>query len=358
VRGAAPRPGPRAGVAEALAAALLFGLSAPVAKSLLGSVPPQLLAGLLYLGSGIGLATLWLVRGSRRTAVEAPLAGADLPWLAGAIACGGIIAPVLLLAGLARTAASTASLLLNLEAVFTALAAWVVVGENVDRRIAFGMACIVAGGVLVSRDPSAAWPGWTGSLLVAAACLAWAADNNLTRKVSAADPIQVAALKGLVAGGLNVALAIGRGERVVEPASAASALGLGFASYGVSLVLYLLALRSLGAARTGAYFSLAPFVGAALAVALWREPVTPALIGAALLMGLGLRLHLTERHEHRHEHEPLVHAHGHVHDEHHRHDHSPEDPRGEPHSHPHRHERLVHRHAHVPDLHHRHRHRL
>jgi drug/metabolite transporter (DMT)-like permease len=349
--------GGRAGIAAALVAAVLFGLSTPLAKGLLSGVSPQVLAGLLYLGSGLGLGLLWLLRRAPpRPRREAPLTRADIPWLAGAIAAGGVAAPVLLMAGLVLTPASTASLLLNLEGVFTALLAWIVFRENVDRRIFLGMAAIVAGGALLSWAAGLTLAGVRGPLLVVAACLAWAIDNNLTQRVSAGDPVEVAGLKGLVAGAVNLTLGLLLHGALPGTVRLAGALVVGLMGYGVSLVLYVLAMRDLGTARTGAYFSLAPFVGALAGLALFREPVTPFFLLAALLMALGLWLHLTERHAHAHAHEPLSHTHRHVHGEHHRHDHSPGDPAGEPHVHEHVHQRLVHRHPHYPDIHHRHRH--
>ena len=348
------------GVALALVAALLFGASAPLAKGLLREVNPQLLAGLLYLGSGTGLMLLWLARRSRTTSSrgvgEAPLSRADLPWLAGAIVSGGVVGPLLLMLGLARTPASAASLLLNLEGVFTATLAWVVFREHVHPRIALGMAAIIAGGLLLSWEGRLAWGGLTGPLAVAGACLAWAVDNNLTQKVSASDPVQITMLKGLVAGATNTVIALALGAWWPSGFVLASAAVVGFFGYGVSLMLYVRALRGLGTARTGAYFSLAPFIGAGLGILLWREPVTLTFLAAATLMGFGLWLHLTERHAHGHTHEALEHAHAHVHDVHHQHVHGPHDPDGEPHTHPHRHEPLTHRHPHYPDIHHRHSH--
>jgi drug/metabolite transporter (DMT)-like permease len=348
------------GVALALAAALLFGASAPLAKGLLREVNPQLLAGLLYLGSGTGLMLLWSACRDRttphRSAAEAPLTRADLPWLVGAILCGGVVGPLLLMLGLARTPASPASLLLNLEGVFTAALAWVVFREHVHRRIALGMVAIIAGGVVLSWEGRLAWGGLMGPLAVVGACLAWAVDNNLTQRVAASDPVQITMLKGLVAGATNTAIALRLGARWPAGSVLAAAAVVGFLGYGVSLALYVQALRDLGTARTGAYFSLAPFIGAVLGVLLWREPVTLGLLAAAALMGLGLWLHLTERHAHAHTHPPLEHAHAHVHDEHHQHAHGPDDPAGQPHAHLHRHEPLTHRHAHYPDIHHRHSH--
>lgn len=347
----------RPGILSALVAAALFGVSTPLAKLLLGTTPPVMLAGMLYLGSGIGLLAWFLWRRFRtdRVAREAALTWRDMPWLAGAILFGGVIAPVLLMSGLTHVAATNASLLLNLEGVFTALLAWFVFRENFDRRIAFGMAFIVAGGVLLS------WSGETGgvsswTLAIIGACLAWAIDNNLTRKVSAGDPVQIAGLKGLVAGLANIGIALVLGYSFPSIAMTLAAGVVGVLGYGMSLVLFVLALRHLGSARTGAYFSTAPFIGATLSLILLRE--TPGLVfwGAAGFMAAGVWLHLTERHEHEHEHEPLAHTHNHVHDEHHRHEHDYPWDGVEPHTHFHVHTPLTHSHPHYPDIHHRHRH--
>ncbi len=339
------------GILYALGSAALFGISAPLAKILLGDISPWLLAGLLYLGSGLGLAMARLFhRGN-----EAGLRRTDLPWLAAAVISGGIAGPVLLLVGLAQSSASEASLMLNLEGVLTLVIAWVVFKENVDRRLMLGAAAIVAGAFVLSW-PQAGQVGldW-GPLLIAAACLAWAIDNNLTRKVSAADPVQIAMVKGLVAGAVNVGIALMAGAAWPAADLVGKAALLGLLGYGVSLVLFVLALRHLGTARTGAYYALAPFIGAGLAIPLLDEPVTAAFVAGGLLMTLGIWLHLTERHQHEHQHEPLEHDHLHVHDEHHQHDHPP-GLMSEPHSHVHRHARLLHRHPHYPDLHHRHTH--
>ncbi|AHG89470.1 protein of unknown function DUF6 transmembrane [Gemmatirosa kalamazoonensis] len=335
---------------------MLFGLSAPVAKALLRATTPQLLAGLLYLGSGSGLLALWLVRRGR---VEAPLGRRDVPWLAGAIAAGGIAGPVLLMVGLARTPASSASLLLNFEGVLTALLAWFVFRENVDRRVALGMLAIVLGGALISWQGRATLGGLTGPLAVVGACACWAVDNNLTQKVSAGDPVQIAMLKGLTAGAVNLVIALALGARLPHAPVVGGALVLGFLSYGVSLVLFVLALRGLGTARTGAYFSTAPFVGAVASLLVWREPVTSGLLLGGACMAVGVWLHVTERHEHPHVHEAMDHEHAHVHDEHHRHEHAPGDPPVTdpvPHTHPHHHAPLAHTHPHYPDIHHRHGH--
>ena len=258
---------------------------------------------------------------------------------------------------LARTAASSAALLRNLEGLATTAIAWIVFKENVDRRLLIGALAILAGAVLLSWSGGPSGVG-LGALAIAGACLAWGIDNNLTRKLSSADPVQIAAIKGVVAGLVNLALAFGRGAHLPDLAAVASAAVVGFFGYGVSLVLFVLALRHLGTARTGAYFSTAPFLGAALALILFREPVTVQLVGAAILMTVGVYLHLSERHEHEHSHEALDHEHRHVHDEHHQHTHDAGEPPGEPHTHSHRHTPMRHKHPHYPDLHHRHGHAL
>lgn len=344
----------RTGPGLALAAAVLFGLSAPGAKRLAGTVDPWLLAGLLYLGSGIGLGLYRLAqRLLGRVASEASLSRQDLPWLGGAIAVGGIIGPVLLMYGLAAGTAVQSSLLLNLEGVFTALLAWSFFRENFDARIAIGMAAIAAGAAVLSWKPADPLALDASALLVTGACLAWAIDNNLTRRVSGGDPLQIAALKGIVAGSINVLLAVVQHSPWPALAAILGAGAVGFLGYGTSLVCFVRALRLLGTARTGAYFSTAPFVGAIAGAVALQEPLTWQASLAAVFMGTGVWLHLTERHEHEHQHEALEHAHAHVHDAHHQHSHAPGTPLGEPHSHAHVHAPLRHSHPHFPDLHHR-----
>ncbi len=347
----------QSGIAMAIAAAVLFGASTPLAKALLGEgVGPQLLAGLFYFGSGVGLCVLLLARKLMGGgAGEAALRASDLPQLCVAVLLGGAVAPVLLMAGLARTTAASASLLLNLEGLVTMLIAWLFLRENVDRRLLLGAFAILAGAVLLSWSGGSVRPD-AGALLVAGACVAWGIDNNVTRSLSRADPMQIAAVKGLVAGTANLALALVIHATVPAALAVLAAMVTGFLSYGVSLVLFVLGLRNLGTARTAAYFSTAPFIGAVLSLGLFSEPLTPRLGVAGVLMGIGLYLHLREQHVHVHTHQEMEHEHRHVHDEHHQHLHSPGDPPGEPHSHRHRHQPLSHSHAHFPDLHHRHGH--
>ncbi len=339
----------------ALAAAALFGASTPLAKSLGLGLSPVLLAGLLYLGSGIGLACVRLLRD--RGWKPSGLTPSEWPWLIGAIAFGGILGPVALMFGLTRTAGATASLMLNLESVLTAVIAWLVFKENADRRIVLGMLAIVLGGVVLSwADGGETQQDWTGPFAVALACVCWGIDNNLTRKVSASDALFIAGAKGLIAGWVNCSLALYLGAQIPGVAQLAPILLIGFLGYGISLVMFVLALRGLGSARTGAYFSTAPFLGAAVALLAFGESVTVAFWIASALMAVGVWLHLTERHAHEHQHEATEHAHRHVHDEHHQHEHGFEWDSAEPHSHVHVHSVMRHSHAHFPDVHHRHRH--
>jgi drug/metabolite transporter (DMT)-like permease len=341
------------GITAALAAALLFGAGTPLAKALLATTDPWLLAALLYLGSGVGL---WFMRRLRRAEPVRPTRG-EWAWLAAATLAGGVIGPVLLMTGLTAMPAASASLLLNAEGVLTALLAWFVFKENVDRRVALGMGCIVAGALVLS------WPGngvplaagWR-ALAVLGACLAWAIDNNLTRKVALTDASFIAMVKGLAAGATNLALALSLGTAWPAVPTVAAAAVLGVVSYGASLVLFVLALRHLGTARTGAYFSVAPFFGALLAVALLGEHVSAMLLAAGALMAVGVWLHLSEQHDHEHDHEATEHSHAHVHDEHHRHEHDGVVAANVSHTHAHRHVAMTHRHGHYPDAHHGHRH--
>ena len=339
------------GPQAALLAALLFGAATPLAGMLLKNNSPWMIAALLYLGSGVGLAIYRRLSGAR----QAMPARAELLWFAGAIACGGVLAPVLLMTGLTGMPASAASLLLNAEGVFTALLAWFAFRENVDRRIMAGMLAIVVGAVILS------WPAQTGvvalwpTLAVLGACLAWGLDNNLTRKVSLNDATWIASVKGLTAGGTNLVLALLSGAHFPEIPVIGATLLVGFLAYGISLALFVAALRHLGTARTGAYFSVAPFFGAGLAL-LTGEQLTPQLVIAGIFMAWGIWLHLSERHAHAHRHEEMEHDHEHTHDEHHLHDHDFPVASGTTHRHRHLHAGLTHSHAHYPDAHHRHQH--
>lgn len=334
-------------------AALLFGLGIPLAKILLPSVSPWLMAALLYLGSGIGLTAFRVIT----RAPQVKLRGNEWFWLGSAIGAGGVVAPVLLMVGLTAMPASGASLLLNIEGVLTAGLAWFVFKENFDVRIALGMLAIVFGTIVLSWPSETGFTGVWPSLAIIGACLGWALDNNLTRKISLSDATWIAATKGLVAGTVNLGIAMCLSADWPTPSLVLGTMGLGSISYGVSLALFVLSLRHLGTARTGAYFSLAPFFGALISILLLNESLTLRLGLAGGLMGLGVWLHLSEKHCHEHTHEELDHNHEHIHDdEHHDHEHDPSVPLGTKHSHHHHHSRRTHTHEHFPDMHHQHDH--
>lgn len=371
------------GVVVALLSAVLFGISTPLAKLLLGGlqggvqesnvanamqIPPTLLASLLYGGSGLGLLLVLCWRRIRQQEI-APVPPDARISLAGAIFFGGIVAPVLLLFGIRLATASSASLLLNLEGVFTSLIAWLIYKEHTDRNNIVGMILITCASALLFYQPSPeiaretsqlSWDQLWGAALIVGACLCWGIDNNLTQKASSADAVLLACLKGLTAGFVNLLVSLSIGAWVTLPAMyLVSSMSLGFFSYGLSLVFFIVALRFLGTARTGAYFAAAPFVGALVSLVLWPSEVNVTFVVACGLMLLGLWMHLREKHEHEHIHEPMEHMHPHKHDEHHQHAHpelTPEEYASVKHSHAHVHAYLVHTHPHTPDAHHRHAH--
>ena len=339
------------GILAALGSAMLFGAGTPIAKLLLTNVSPWLLAGLLYIGSGIGL-TLY------RLIIRAPsvsLQRNEIAWFSCAILVGGVVAPVLLMLGLLYMPASGASLLLNMEGVFTALLAWFVFKENFDRRIAIGMVLIILGALVLGWPSQIRFSSLLPALAVLGACFAWGLDNNLTRKLSLSDAAWIASIKGLIAGSVNLILAFSLGTTFPTFTNLAGSMILGFFAYGVSLALFVIGLRNLGTARTGAYFSIAPFFGALLAIAL-GDPITMPLIISGALMATGIWLHLSEHHEHLHEHIEMEHEHEHTHDSHHQHIHSRSLDMSLKHTHKHKHKLTLHSHPHYPDIHHMHSH--
>jgi drug/metabolite transporter (DMT)-like permease len=336
----------------ALGAAVLFAFSVPAGKLLLAHLKPLELSALCYLGSGLGLAA-WRL-GSRRPVTESPLEKRDLPYAAGFILAGGVLAPLLLFTGLGHTSSSSASMLLNFELVFTSLIAVLVFKEHGGARFWAAAALITAGAAALSWEGGAFNFGW-GAALVLAASLMWGVDNNLTARVSMKDPVTLATLKGLAGGVINGALALYAYGSLPPLKWACAALALGLFCYGISLVFFILAMRGLGASRSGAFFGSYPFIGAALSVAMLGEPVTGRLLLAGALMLAAFLLLALERHGHRHRHEPLEHDHGHAHDDgHHGHPHGGES--AGQHAHRHSHEPMEHEHAHLPDAHHRHTH--
>lgn len=344
---------------QALLAAVLFGASAPIAKVLLGEVAPISLAALLYLGSGIGV---WLFktvqRGSAATSsVEAQITRADWGWLAGAVFAGGVAAPIVLLLGLQNTAASTASLLLNFEGVATTLIAALVFKESIGKYAAWSILCVTIASIVLSWDTSGQWGMSLGAVGILTACVLWGIDNNLTRQISAKDPLAIVTVKGLGAGTFSLILTLALGNALPSVGIVIGALVLGSLSYGMSIVLFIHAMRALGAARTSALFGTAPLVGVTISFLLLRESPTSLFPFGLVLMIVGAVLLISEQHQHRHVHEAITHDHRHRHDDgHHTHDHPGMTSRSLVHSHVHTHERMEHDHQHLPDIHHRHSH--
>ncbi|RPI26043.1 MAG: DMT family transporter [Chloroflexota bacterium] len=345
-------------IIQALLAAILFGASAPLSKLLLNEIDPIVLAALLYIGSGLSATVIQsiqrLVTGNRP--VEAQLKRADLPWMAGAILTGGVLAPILLMVSLDKTPAATASLLLNFETVATALVAGLVFRESIGRSVWMAVGLVTLASVVLSWN-GGSWGFSVGALGVLGACILWGLDNNLTRNVSAKDPLAIVMLKGFGAGGFSLLLALLLGRSLPGALVVVLSLLVGGFCYGLSIALFVLALRSLGAARTGTLYASAPFVGAALSLAVFRDGLNVQLILSLPLMAGGPLLLLRENHTHSHQHDTLEHEHCHTHDDHHG-DHHARESDSEPgsHTHWHRHEPVSHAHDHTPDLHHRHGH--
>jgi drug/metabolite transporter (DMT)-like permease len=339
------------GGALALLAAALFGLSTPLVQRFGQGLGPFSTAALLY--AGAALVALFQRRGAGD---EAPLRRSDAPRLLAMVAAGAVIGPVALAWGLQRTSGASASLLLTLEAVFTAVLAWRWYGEVLDGRVKTAVALLLAGGALLVIDQGLSGQvQLLGLLAVAVATVAWGVDNTLSRGVAERDPGQVVLAKTALGASITGALALAWGEPLPALWAALALLAVGATGYGLSLRFYLLAQRSFGAARTGSVFAFAPFVGALGAFALGERSASALLLLGGLLMAAGIVLHLVENHAHEHRHEALDHEHAHTHDDgHHLHSHTPM-PAG-PHSHPHHHSPLQHRHPHAPDAHHRHGH--
>jgi drug/metabolite transporter (DMT)-like permease len=335
--------------------AALFGVSPALAKLVMGEMSPVLLAGLLYLGSGVGLQLfLSFQKQNSFTAIRGLSKKAKLKLL-GAIISGGILAPLCLAYGIKFGSAFEVSLLLNLETVATTLIAWLVFHEYIGRSVWIGKLLLVVGALIISLNFKNGFGFSDAGILLIAACVFWGIDNNLTRDVEDLNPAVLASVKGWVAGGFNTLLALSLGQFQVGFNQGLGTLAIGAFSYGLSLVLFVKALRLIGASRTSTYFAVGPFFGMIFSVLLLNERPDHSQWFAAVLMALGLWTLYRERHSHPHTHEPLTHSHKHTHDEHHQHLHSgSEGP--EPHEHLHTHQPITHSHPHLPDVHHRHRH--
>ena len=328
---------------------MLFGASAPAASVLAGDMPALVLAGLLYLGAAIAVTPAVVRHRPNATALSAG-------WrpLAIAVVFGGALGPVLLVAGLARTSAATASLLLNFELVATILLAATLFREHLGARLLAAAALVSTAGVILVWQPGVAFD--TGGLFVIGACACWGLDNAVTSKIDQLSPEQITLTKGLVAGGANLILGLMLASSLnLRTGEVLAALAIGALGYGASITLWVKGARDLGAARGQVIFAAAPFIGAAVAWVFLGDAVTFAQLVAVPVAIVGVGLSLRSGHEHRHVHEPIVHEHEHRHDDgHHTHTHTP--PVTGRHTHRHEHAALVHAHPHVPDLHHRHAH--
>lgn len=345
---------------QALAAAFLFGASAPIAKLLLADIEPTLLAGFLYLGSGIGLLLFRMIRRSSVGAeeAEAKLSRADIPWLAAAILSGGVAAPVILLFSLRSTPAATASLLLNFECAATTLIAAILFRESIGRRAWAAILCITFAGILLSTDLGGAWGFSLSALGILIACLFWGLDNNFTRNISAKDPMMIVTVKGFGAGLVSLGAGFLLGNPLPRFDALLGAMLLGCMSYGFSIVLFIHAMRGLGAGRTSALFGTAPVAGIILSLILFRETPDALFFLIALpVMIIGAIFLVTEQHGHHHRHDTILHEHRHTHDDEHHGGHHPNaDELSRSHAHAHLHDDVEHEHPHMPDIHHRHRH--
>lgn len=344
----ASRPPLRRGVVRAGLAALLFGASTPFAAQLARDTHPFTLAGLLYLGAALAVLPMTF---RHRPDGRALRRGA--PRLTVAVVLGGAAGPVLLAMGLRHTTGANASLLLNLELVFTVVIAGLVFREHIGRRVAIG-AGLVGVASLVLSGPGATPDLRFGAFLIALACLCWAIDNSVTAELDELAPAHITLAKGLVAGGVNTAIGLSIASAPSLP-TVGAALVIGALGYGLSITLWVAGARDLGAARAQVVFATAPFLGAIVAWTVFREPVTAAAVAALVIAVCGVALVSRSAHEHHHVHEPTEHDHEHTHGDGH-HDHEHADGFVGRHQHPHTHERIEHSHPHVPDVHHRHTH--
>lgn len=335
-------------VGLAVAGAVLFGASAPMAKVLLGDIDPVVLAGLLYAGSGIGLALFGLLGRAFSLPAEARLSKPDLPWLAGSVIAGGIIGPVLLMISLKNTPAATASLLLNFEIVATTVIAAAIFREAIGKRVWLAIALITAASALLSVNISGGFGISAGSLGVLGACFFWGIDNNLTGRISSKDPVSIGIVKGLVAGAFSLSLSLMIGRPLPGIVPAVAAMCLGTVSYGLSIALFILATRGMGAARASAWFGTAPFAGTALSLVIFRSLPGVQFLLSLPFMITGALLLFGEKHTHMHSHTALVHEHYYTPDEHH--------PFKNKITYRHTHHGVRHSHPHRPDIHHRHDH--
>lgn len=339
----------------AILAAALFGISSPASKLLLVKIPPTLMASLLYLGAGFGMAAINIVkRLGKGDRVEASMTKKEWPYIAGMVLLD-IAAPICLMIGLTMTTSSNASLLNNFEIVSTSLIALLIFKEAIGKRMWIAIALITLSSIILSVEDFSSLTFSTGSIFVILACLCWGFENNCTRMLSLKDPRQIVIVKGFGSGVGSLIIALFLKQQSANLFYLGMALLLGFVAYGLSIYFYIIAQRELGAARTSAYYAVAPFIGVLMAVIIFGQQLTASFIIALVIMIIGAYLAGVEHHRHSHVHEEITHEHRHSHtDSHHLHVHD-HAVAGE-HSHVHTHEKIEHVHKHTPDMHHTHAH--
>lgn len=339
----------------AILAAVFYGISSPISKLLLNEISPMLMAALLYLGAGIGMLAVSVVRKRKNgKAAEAGLTRKELPYVLGMIVLD-IAAPIFLMLGLSMASPATISLLNNFEIVATSIIAFVIFKEAIGKRLWVAIGFIAVASIVLSVEDISSFSFSIGALFALLACICWGFENNCTRMLSLKDPIEIVIIKGFSSGaGALIVAFIAGGIRFTVP-YLVGALLLGFVAYGLSIYFYILAQRDLGAARTSAFYAFAPFVGVLLSFVMFGQQLSISFAIALVFMGIGAYFAAYEKHAHRHTHVALQHDHRHVHDDlHHHHEHIP--PVEGAHSHPHAHSAQEHDHPHTPDLHHAHQH--
>lgn len=342
-------------IAQAILAAALFGISAPFSKLLLVEIPPLMLSALLYFGAGIGMLVIYSIRRiSKAKFVEASLTNQELPFILLMVILD-IAAPISLMIGLTMTTSSNAALLNNFEIAATSLFALFVFREAISRRLWLSISLITLSSIILTIEDFSSLSLSFGSIFVLLACVFWGLENNCTRKLSIKDPLQIVIIKGIGSGLGAFVIAILAHQVLWKPLFISMALLLGFFAYGLSIFFYVTAQRSLGAARTSAYYAIAPFIGVGISFIIFDEPITVAFLAASIVMVLGTYLTIFEKHGHRHLHAFIGHEHRHNHSDGH-HNHIHELITNDEHTHLHTHEKIVHTHQHTPDLHHTHEH--
>lgn len=342
-------------IIQAILAAALFGISAPISKLLLEKIPPMLMAALLYLGAGIGMLIISLIKNTKKNKQkEAKIGRKELPFTIGMIVLD-IAAPMFLMIGLTMTTASNASLLNNFEIVVTSLIALFIFKEAIGKRLWIAIFFITISSIILSVADFSSFSFSIGSIFVLLACICWGLENNCTRMMSLKDPMQIVVVKGLGSGLGALIIALLNKEYTSDIGYIFIALILGFFAYGLSIFFYVTAQRELGAARTSAYYAVAPFIGVGLSLLMYNEKITWNFVIAAILMVFGTYYAAVEKHNHKHIHEIIIHEHRHNHSEGH-HNHTHEGFTSGEHSHEHTHEAVEHAHDHTPDMHHAHSH--